>query len=399
MPKVLRILNRFNLGGPTLNAAILTKYMHPEFETLLLGGKNDSSEKNSEYILNELGVDYINIDEMKRPISIREDIKAYKKIKRIIKEFKPDIVHTHAAKAGALGRLAAHHLKVPVIVHTFHGHVFDAYFNNVQANFYKNIERYLARISTKIIAVSENQKHELADIHRIAHPDKIEVIPLGFNLDKFKTNADFKRKNFRETYNLADDEIAIGIIGRLVPIKNHKLFLDALKQVKEISNKKIRAFIVGDGEMKEELKSHTSLLNLDFINTDGIPRNNEKATVTFTSWIKDVDTVLAGMDIVALTSLNEGTPVSLIEAQAANKPIVSTNVGGIKNVVAENKTALLTPNNDIDAFSAALHKMVEDDVMRMSFSKAGLDCIANKFSYQRLCGDMKALYYSSLKNC
>lgn len=396
MPKVLRILNRFNLGGPTLNAALLTKYLAPEFETLLLGGKNACTEKNSEYILKDLGVDYEIIDEMRRPISVRQDILAYRKIKHIIKTFKPDIVHTHAAKAGALGRYAAHALKVPVIIHTFHGHVFDAYFGSARTSFYKNVERYLAKLSTKIIAVSENQKEELVNVNKICPEDKVEIVPLGFNLEKFKNGNDQKRKTFRSTYNLDDDEIAIGIIGRLVPIKNHSLFLNAIKYLKENSQKKFRAFIIGDGETKENLKNYTSNLGLDFLNTDGIPHNNEKATVTFTSWIEEIDNVLAGLDVVTLTSLNEGTPVSLIEAQAARKPIVSTDVGGIRNVVVENKTALLTPKNNAEAFSQSLLRLVEDDNLRTALSHEGLKAVEDKFNYNRLCNDMKALYYKHL---
>ncbi|MDD3875790.1 MAG: glycosyltransferase [Bacteroidales bacterium] len=397
MPKVLRILNRFNLGGPTLNAALLTKYLAPEFETMLIGGKHSGSEKNSEYILENMGIDYRTIEEMQRPLDIYNDIKAYRKIKQIIREFKPDIVHTHAAKAGALGRYAASFCKVPVIIHTFHGHVFDAYFNSIQSDFYKNVERFLAAKSTRIIAVSENQKHELADIHKICAPEKIEVISLGLSLEKFKIDKEDKRIAFRKKYNLSEDEIAIGIIGRLVPIKNHELFLKSIKFVKEKSHKKIRAFIVGDGETKEHLKSFSTQLDLDFLNTDGIPRNNEKTTVTFTSWIKEVDNVLAGLDIVCLTSLNEGTPVSLIEAQAAGKPIVSTEVGGIKNVVIENKTALLTPNNDAQAFSDALFRVVEDDELRKSLSVEGAKFVENKYDYKRLCSDMRNLYNKLLE--
>ena len=393
MPKVLRILNRFNLGGPTLNATYLTKYLSPEFETLLVGGKHADSEKSSDYILQDQGVNFITLEEMKRPLSFIDDMRAYKKLCQIIKEFKPDIVHTHAAKAGALGRFAAYRHNVPVIVHTFHGHVFDAYFSRVASSFYKIIERNLAAKSTKIIAVSENQKRELSEVHKICTPDKIEVIPLGIDLSKFSLNIEKKRIDFRKLYNLDEDEIAIGIIGRLVPIKNHDLFLNSFKNIKESTNRKIRAFIVGDGEMKEHLKELSSELNLDFINTNGIPRNNEKASVTFTSWIEEVDNVLAGLDIVALTSLNEGTPVSLIEAQAACKAIATTDVGGIRNVVQPNKTALLSPSNDVEAFTVSLKSLIENDELRIKLAKnGGLTHLENKFGYTRLCNDMKNLY-------
>jgi len=398
MPKVLRILNRFNLGGPTLNATYLTKYLAPEFETLLVGGKHCEDEKNSDFILKEQGVHFVTLEEMKRPISLKDDFKAYNKICQIIKDFKPDIVHTHAAKSGALGRFAAHHLNVPVILHTFHGHVFDAYFGRIETSFYKIIERNLAAKSTKIIAISENQKKELSEIHNICAPDKIEIIPLGIDLSKFRCNKEQKRMDFRKTYNLDEDEIAIGIIGRLAPIKNHDLFLNSFKNIKESTDKRVRAFIVGDGEMKEHLKELASELNLDFVNTNGIPKNNEKASVTFTSWIKEVDNVLAGIDIVALTSLNEGTPVSLIEAQAACKAIISTDVGGVKNVVQQNETALLSPSNDLESFTLNLKCLVENDELRIGLAKNGCaERLENKFGYKRLCNDMKMLYYKLLE--
>lgn len=397
MPKVLRILNRFNLGGPTLNATYLTKYLAPKFETILIGGKHEASEKNSDYILRDKGVDFTTIEEMQRPIDIKKDLKAYRKITEIIRSFKPDIVHTHAAKAGALGRLAAYNNKVPVIVHTFHGHVFDSYFSKFSSNFYKAVERYLAKKSSKIIAVSENQKTELCHVHKICSPDKVEVIPLGLDLKKFTVEREQKRQLFRKVYNLDDDEIAIGIIGRLVPIKNHDLFLNAFKNVKDLTGRRLRAFIVGDGEMKEHLKELSSSLNLDYINTNGVPVNNEKASITFTSWIKEVDFVLAGLDVVTLTSLNEGTPVSLIEAQAACKAIVSTDVGGIRNVVVSGESALLSPSNDLDAFTEILKLVIENDTLRKEMGDRGCTMrLEENFGYTRLCNDMKNLYYKLL---
>lgn len=226
--KVLRIINRFNLGGPTYNVAYLTKYLAPEYETLLVGGMKDESEASSDYIINKLGIEPIIVEEMKRSINPVNDYLAYKKIKNIIKEFKPDIVHTHASKAGTLGRIAAAHCNVPVIVHTFHGHVFHSYFNQVKTTVFKEIERYLAKKSSAIISISEIQQKELALDHKIAPLEKIKVVPLGFDLDRFQENKDEKRKTFREKYQVKENEIAIGIIGRLVPVKNHSLFIQAI---------------------------------------------------------------------------------------------------------------------------------------------------------------------------
>lgn len=395
MLKVLRIINRFNLGGPTYNAAYLTKYLSPDFKTLLIGGMKDETEDSSEFILQNLGIKPIIIPEMLRQISPKNDFIAYQKLKTIIKRFKPDIVHTHASKAGTLGRLAAYNSKVPIILHTFHGHVFHSYFNSYKEKAFRSIEKSLAKRSTKIIAISDKQKYELSDVFNITTPEKIEVIPLGFDLSRFQINMDSKRIQFRDEYQLSDNEIAIGIVGRLVPVKNHNLFLSAIKAITEKTNRPIRAFIIGDGECRKEIEAKAAALSLDF--TD-YTVNKRKATLTFTSWIKNVDYVYAGVDIVALTSLNEGTPVSLIEAQASNKPIVTTNTGGIENIVIPDKTALLCNNGDLDDFTNKLLQLINDDNLRSRLSENGWNLVKDKFHFERLTNDMKNLYYKLLNN-
>jgi glycosyltransferase involved in cell wall biosynthesis len=394
MPKVLRIINRFNLGGPTYNAAYLTKYMAPEYETMLVGGAIDETEGNSQFIVKNLGIEPVLIPEMRRSINPVLDNIAYRKIKEIIAEFRPDIVHTHASKAGALGRKAAFKMNVPIVVHTFHGHVFDAYFSKLSSEFYKRIERNLAKKSSCIIALSENQKNDLSEKYKICKREKIIIIPLGFDLDRFQENIPEKRRNFRKEFQIGDDEIAIGIIGRLVPIKNHSLFIDAIKSVKERTSKKVRIFIIGDGESKAEIMAKACSLGLPY--TEKIS-DSPSHLITFTSWIKEIDQVVAGLDIIALTSMNEGTPVSLIEAQAGNKPVISTNVGGIDNVVIDGETALLSPNCDLKAFADNLLKVIESDSLRDSLSKKGWENVRKKFHYMRLINDTKNLYSSLLK--
>ena len=393
--KILRIINRFNLGGPTFNAAYLTKYIGDEFETLLIGGEKDETEESSTFILDSLGLTPTIIPEMKREIGFKEDKIAYKKLKDIIKEFQPDIVHTHASKAGTLGRMAAYKCKVPVIVHTFHGHVFHSYFGKTKTVFYKNIERYLAKKSTKIIAISDIQKNELTQQHKICKKNKVAVVPLGFDLSRFQEDYEAKRNDFRKHYLLEEDEIAIGIIGRLVPIKNHRLFLEAINQVLKKTTKKVRVFIIGDGEEKENLTQYCKELKLDFTEFN---KQKKKATITFTSWVKNVDWANAGLDIIALSSLNEGTPVSLIEAQAANNPIVTTNVGGVENVVLKDKTGFIVPSENVNAFSESLLKLVENDTLRKQMSGKGWEFVKEKFHYERLVNDMRELYFSLLEN-
>jgi glycosyltransferase involved in cell wall biosynthesis len=395
MPRILRILNRFNLGGPTYNAAYLTKYMPDAYETLLVGGMNDPSEKNSEFIVNQLGIQPLVIRQMRREISPLKDFRAYDEIGRIIKEFKPHIVHTHASKAGALGRLAAIRHGVPVVVHTFHGHVFDAYFNQYKASVYKNIERFLAKRSSGIIAISENQKTDLAEKYKICNPDKIRVIPLGFELDHFRENQEENRRVFREKYQLDDHEIALGIVGRVVPIKNHLMFLKALKIIQEQGRVRVRAFIIGDGESRQVIERSASQMGLDHTFW---PKEGRRADLTFTGWITRMDQVNAGLDIVALTSLSEGTPVNLIEAQAAGKPVVSTQVGGVENVVIPGHTALLVEKNDHESMAEKISTLAANHDLRKEFSQRGWEHVIGKYHFTRLISDMTDYYEELLEN-
>lgn len=387
MPRVLRIINRLNLGGPTYNAAYLTKYMEPQYETLLVSGMKEESEESSEYIVENLGIKPVYMPDMYRELNPFKDYKSYYRLRKLINDYKPDVVHTHAAKAGAVGRLAAIHSGVKVIVHTFHGHVFHSYFNPAKTRMFIEIERYLAKRTTAIITLSDIQKSELVDTFKIAPANKFEIIPLGFDLRRFEEGKEEKRKRFRAMYNIADDEIAIGIVGRLAPVKNHPLFLNAIKQVAEQTQQKLRVFIIGDGEERPKLEAMAHSLQLNYTATKG-----QKALLTFTSWIKDIDVSNAGMDIIVLSSDNEGTPVSLIEAQASAKPIVSTNVGGIENVVLTNETALLSERGNAQQLAQNILALTENAQRRLAMAQKGSDHVREKFSYTRLCSDMIQLY-------
>lgn len=389
MPRVLRILNRLIIGGPSKNAVYLSRYMQPDFDTLLVIGGKEDHEQDADFLATANNIEPRCIPEMKRPISPKDDWAAYNKLKKLIKEYKPDIVHTHAAKSGALGRLAARHAGVPVIVHTFHGHVFHSYFSALKTNFFIRTERYLAGLSNAIVAISDVQKKELSSDFKIAKEDKFRVIPLGLDLDSFAIDQAVKRNKFRTEFGLDDDTVAIGIIGRLVPVKNHALFLKALKYVLSNTTAKVKAFIIGDGESRSSIEQLANSLDIKFSHhTDKVHQH----PIVFTSWRTDVDTICAGLDIIALTSLNEGTPVSLIEAQAAGKPIVSTRVGGISDVVLEDQTALLSDITDEKLFSENLLRLVNDVSLRNKFSHAGKDFVMSKFSYHRLVNDMGNLY-------
>ncbi len=388
MPKILRIINRFNLGGPTYNAAYLTRYMPDRYETLLIGGHHTDSEEDSFHITDQLGIQPITIPEMMRDISLTSDGKAFKKIAKLIDWFQPDIVHTHASKAGALGRLAAFRKNVPVVVHTFHGNVFHSYFNKAKTQAYIAIERRLAARSNAVIAISPLQKKELVDTFKVIKEDKVEVIPLGFDLDRFQVNQDTKRAKFREKYKIEDDEIAIGIIGRLVSIKNHSLFLKVAKQTQLKTDRRLRFLIIGDGELKGSLMEEAKQMQTE--------SEDCNANITFTSWIKNIDEAIAGLDIIVMTSKNEGTPVSLIEAQAGNKSVVTTDVGGIKDIILPNESGFISPSDNEPLMTNNLLQLINDGQLRQAMGNSGSNFVKNRFTYQRLASDMDLLYQKLL---
>jgi glycosyltransferase involved in cell wall biosynthesis len=382
MPKVLRIINRFNIGGPTFNVAYLTKYINEHYETLLIGGDKEAGEGSSLHILDELEIKVHIVKHMQRKVSFLSDIKAFFEIRNIISEFKPTIVHTHASKAGAVGRLAAISKGVPFIVHTFHGHVFHSYFGPLKTKVYIFIERFLARFTHRLIAISDIQKKELIADFKIAPAHKWRVVPLGFNLDRFTQNKEIKRADFRNKFGVKDDEIVIGIVGRLAEIKHHTFFIDLITA---FNNPKLKFFIVGDGHLKEPLMQYA---NDKGIQNAYLPEGGQSAILTFTSWILNMDWFYSGADIIALTSKNEGTPVSLIEAQAAEKWIITTDVGGVRNILPANYPYCYAVN-DANGFISGLKEILAIYASKSYINSAD---VIQKFGYQRLVNDMEKVY-------
>lgn len=393
MPKVLQIINRLNLGGPTFIAGYLTAYLGDDYETMLIAGQKDDSEESSEFIVRNMGIEPVYIENMKREISWKDDRAAYKQIDKIIKDFKPDVVHTHAAKAGFLGRLAAINNNVPVVLHTFHGHVFEGYFGKIKTRVFLEIERYLAKRSSGIIPISKVQGKEFNERFKITSLQKTFVIPLGIELDKFLSQQTEKRADFRKKYQLSNDTISIGIVGRIVPIKNHSLFLDSFKNVLGKTTKKIHAFIIGDGEDRDLVLDYCKNIGLDFNSDENYNPSNK---LTFTSWIKDIDWAVAGLDVIALTSNNEGTPVSLMEAQAAGKAVVSTNVGGISDIVIEGKTALLSEKGNVEQFTRNLLEIIENESLRNQMAEESPKFATEAFGYMTMVKKHRDLYQELL---
>jgi glycosyltransferase involved in cell wall biosynthesis len=396
--RILRIVNRLNIGGPTLNVAYLSKYLSPAYETLILAGNREPSEGSSEYILQELELSHIKIPSMYRAIHPLKDFIALIKIFKIIHSYKPHIVHTHAAKAGALGRFAViiSFVKPKAIFHTYHGNVFDGYFSPFKTKIFLIVEKFLAKFTTSLIAISPIQKRELVDKYHIAKNEKVVVIPLGFNLDKFSIDVLKKREKFRNEFLIKKDVLIISIIGRLTEIKNHILLINSFLEAKKNTKQLIKLFIVGDGELKESLIDYCKSLHLQIFRIENMDYLEDR-DVYFLSWRKDIDYVNAGSDIIALSSLNEGTPVSIIEAMASGKPVLTTKVGGVEDFIQNDYNGLISAL-DTTEYSKALIRLVEDEMLREKLSMNASVDIKKVFGYKRLVADIETLYKKNLIN-
>jgi glycosyltransferase involved in cell wall biosynthesis len=339
-PKLLIVLNRLAVGGPAVNTLALAHQLSSDFEILLLAGEPAHGEESAAYLLNEYkGFEVKIIPSIKRAVLPFDDLSGYRQIKKIIREFQPHIIHTHGSKPGVLARIAAWRCKVPVIVHTYHGHVFHSYFNKLVSNLIIKAERWLAKKTSIIIAINERLQKELVSEYKIAIASNVILNRLGIDAEKMRDEEGYKRKKFRQEFQLSEEQKAVGIIGRLVPVKNHIGFLEAAEKMMNISTTQVKFFIVGDGDEKPKLQQLLKSKNIPFHTS--AEYSNLTSPFIFTSWRKDMDVVLAGLDLIVLTSHNEGTPVSIMEAMAAGKPVIASNVGGISELFQNNQNGLL----------------------------------------------------------
>ena len=326
--KVLRVISRLNIGGPAIHIAFLSNHLDAnKYESVLVIGTISPQEGDMSYLLNGFDSDHIyKIEKFQREIHLQRDLLSFFNILKIILIEKPDIVHTHMAKAGALARSAAIIAKPLLrqkikIVHTYHGNVLEGYFGRIKSKLFTIVEKVLAVFSDAIIAISDTQKFDLTEKFKICHPAKVQVINLGFDLSKFGDPS--LPKGFIRRKIGVDESVLIGIVGRLVPIKNHYIFFNAARIILDrFPDKSIMFVVVGDGELKSSLQDYAMKISLD-------------EHLIFWGWEKEIELIYADLDIVVLTSLNEGTPVSLIEAMASMVPIVTTDVGGIRDLLGE----------------------------------------------------------------
>jgi glycosyltransferase involved in cell wall biosynthesis len=402
--KILRIIARLNVGGPARHVVWLTRELQDEeFRTFLVAGTIPKGEEDMGYFAEENGVSPIYLKEMSRELSAKDIISVFKLYRLMVKEA-PDIVHTHTAKAGTVGRTAGFLYRWLTwrsligrprrvrTVHTFHGHVFHSYYGKLKTRVFLAVERILAAVVTdRIVAISEQQRREINEDFGVGRPDQFQVIPLGIDLDAF-AGASSDPHYLRSTIGATEGDLLVGFVGRLTEIKNieHLLAVAALYNGIEIGSKpSLKFVIVGDGHLREHLEQKTKELGVGSI-------------VEFLGNRSDTPNIYRALDIVALTSLNEGTPLSLIEAMASRRPVISTLVGGVVDLLGGilddhdefqvRERGIAVPNGPPDAFLNGLMALANNLMMREDLASAGQEFVEERYDKRRLVQDIKELY-------
>jgi glycosyltransferase involved in cell wall biosynthesis len=381
--RVLRIIARLNVGGPARHVAILDRGLRDRgYETVLVHGSPGPDEGSLEHLTR--GLPTFSVPELGRRVHLSGDLRAFLQIMRLIFRFRPHVVHTHTAKAGTLGRIAAwlynrtrRRSERALVVHTFHGHVLEGYFGTVVSRLIRTTERCLARVTDRVIVISDRQRRDLTERFAVCREDQVAVVPLGLDLDDLLKVAP-AAPSFRSDAGLDRDAIVIGFIGRLVPIKDLSLLLRAFSTV-AADHADTHLLVAGDGPLRSDLMRLAADLEL-------APR------IHFIGWCRDLPRFYATCDLIALTSRNEGTPVALIEAMAAGVPAVSTAVGGVPDVIVDGVTGLLVSSRDPVHFASALGELVTDPARRRMMGSMARRTVAERFSSERLLGDMDRLY-------
>jgi glycosyltransferase involved in cell wall biosynthesis len=378
----MRIIARLNVGGPALHTTLLTERLDPRrYDARLVAGAEAPGEGNYSALHGTVPERLTVLPALGREVRGVADAIVFGQLVRLMRTLRPHVVHTHTAKAGTLGRLAAWVARVPVVVHTYHGHVFHGYFPPGRTRAFLAIERALGRRTDCLLAVSETVRRELLALG-VGAPGAFRVIPLGLDLDRYVT-ADDRQGELRAELGLSPDTPLVAIVARLVPIKAHEVFLRAARHVVE-GLPAARFLVVGDGERRHELEAMAVELGLG-------------ASVRFLGWRRDLERVYADASVVALTSRNEGSPVSLIEAMAAGRPVVATDVGGVPDLVEDGITGHLVRSGDAEALAAAVTDLLRDPGRRRTFGRAARARVLPAFGASRLVADIDALYGELLR--
>ena len=375
--RVARVISRLNVGGPAIHTILLTAGLDPAaFESRLYVGAPGPAEGDMLPLARARGVEPVAVPGLGRSIRPGRDLAALGHLVRAFRAFRPRVVHTHAAKAGTLGRIAARLAGVPATVHTFHGHVLSGYFNPAVTAAFRAIERALARRTTRIVALSPGQRDELLALG-IGRPERMAVVPLGLELDGC-LNAQARRGELRRHLRLPPEARLVGIVARLVPIKDHASFFKAAARVAR-ADPAARFVVAGDGPLRARLESAAREAGL-------------ADRTHFLGWWEDLPALYADLDVVALTSRNEGTPVCLLEAMAAGVPVVATAVGGVSDVVRHGETGLLVPPGDPGALAAALAALLGDPERRSALGLAGRRAAYPAYDVKTLIARVETLY-------
>ena len=396
--KILRIIARLNVGGPARHVVWLTKALQDdEFQTTLIAGSVPPGEDDMGYFADENGVRPVYLREMSREIS-PSDTRSLLKLYRLIKAEKPDIIHTHTAKAGTLGRIAGSMYRWLTwgtlvgrprrirMVHTFHGHVFHSYYSPAKTRAFLAIERTLARATDRIVVLSDQQLDEINKKFRVGNLERFAVVPLGIDIEQFDSDPSVRQK-LRAEFGVQESDVVVGFVGRLTEIKNISLLLHAAALIRE--RKDVKFAIVGDGHLRPDLEQKAASLDIG-------------SNTIFLGNRSDISDIYSALDIVALTSLNEGTPLSLIEAMAAGKPVISTGVGGVRDLlgaVREEYGGFSVCDRGIRVesfepadYQAGLTYLVENRQWRAEIAERGRKYIRSRYGKDRLIDDIKRLY-------
>jgi glycosyltransferase involved in cell wall biosynthesis len=389
--RVLRLITRLNIGGPSIQAITLSERLTPRgFTTRLVHGSLGEGEGDMRYLLSTpANVEYL--PRLGRELSPADDYAAFRRVSAIVREFRPHIVHTHMAKAGAIGRAAAAMYNRSVapsdrarVVHTYHGHVLEGYFSSVKTAMFVGIERLLARATDRIIAISPAIRDELIRDHRIGRPEQYRVVPLGFDLSALTAIDARARDAARQNLGIAQSAHVVSTVGRLTAIKQHHLFLETARLVAQ-SDPSTVFLIAGDGELRTGLEEAAR----DFGLAD---------RVRFLGWQRDLAAIYGASDVFLLTSRNEGTPVALIESLAAGVPGVATDVGGVRDVLGNGSGAggVVAPHGDPVALANAVAQFLADASLRRALGERGRASVVARYGIDRLVDDIDALYRDML---
>jgi glycosyltransferase involved in cell wall biosynthesis len=384
--RVLRVIARLNMGGPALHVAYLTAGLAERgYETTLVAGRLAPGEDSMAFVAEGLGIDVERIDELHREISPFRDTLAIARLARLIRRVRPHILHTHTAKAGAVGRLAAllaGDARPPIVVHTFHGHVLRGYFDPMRTAGFRALERWLARSSTALVAVSPQVRDDLVALG-IAPREQFAVVRLGIELEQRVAADRDGRGESRRILGIGPDRFAVGWIGRMTGVKRTQ---DVLRAFRRLRDQGVDACLcmIGDGPDRPAVER--------FAHELGIMRDT-----LFLGYQEEVAQFYAAFDAMILPSINEGTPVSAIEALAAGRPVVATRVGGVPDVVREGEDGFLVEPGDVDALADRLARLAGDPALRERLGAAGRARVIPRYSVERLVDDHDLLYRSLLE--